>query len=103
VEVADHVVGPGGVEMGIDLGGFDAGIAEQLLPHAQVGAAGMHVGDKGMEQHVREDPLGAGQPCGHGSFLNLQQSRLVCQHHAAVSQLGLKSSHSCATSVVRLR
>jgi hypothetical protein len=53
VEVADHVVEAGGVEMGVDLGGLDAGMAEQLLQHAQVRAAGMHVGGKGMAQHVR--------------------------------------------------
>ena len=53
VEIADHIVKAGGVEMGVDLGGLNAGMAEQLLQHAQVGPAGMHVGSKGMAQHMR--------------------------------------------------
>jgi hypothetical protein len=34
VEVADHVVEAGGIKMGVDLGGLDAGMAEQFLQHA---------------------------------------------------------------------
>jgi len=37
----------------------------QLLQHAQVGTTGMHVGGKGMGQHVRRHPLGAGKACRH--------------------------------------
>jgi hypothetical protein len=40
---------------------------------------------KGIAQHVRRHPLGAGQPCGHGRLLDLQQSRLTCQGLAAVA------------------
>jgi hypothetical protein len=39
MEIADHLVEAGGIEMGVDLGGFDAGTSEELLQHAQVGAA----------------------------------------------------------------
>jgi hypothetical protein len=31
VEVADHLVEAGGVEVGVDLSGLDAGMAEQFL------------------------------------------------------------------------
>jgi len=48
VEVADHLVEAGGVKMRIDLGGLNTGMAEQLLQHAQIGTAGVHVGGKGM-------------------------------------------------------
>ena len=53
MEVADQLVQAAGVEMRIDLGGPDTGMAEQLLQHTQVGAAGMHVGGKGMPQLMR--------------------------------------------------
>jgi hypothetical protein len=103
VEVADHLVQAGGVEIGVDLDGLDAGMAEQLLQHPQVGAIGMQVGGKRVPQHMRRYPLGPRQPCGHGSFRDLQQGRLAGQRLGAIPQLGLKSSHSCATSVVTLR
>ena len=82
MEVANHLVKAGGIEMGVDLGGLDAGMAEQLLQHAQVGAAGMHVGGEGMAQHVRRHPLRTGQSCRNGSFLDLQQGRLARQRLA---------------------
>ena len=46
------MVEAGGVQVSVDLGGLDAGMSQQLLQHPQVGAAGMHVGGKGMAQHV---------------------------------------------------
>jgi hypothetical protein len=55
VKVANHLVEAGRVEMGVDLSGLDAGMAEQLLQHTQVRAAGVHVGGKGMAQHVRRN------------------------------------------------
>ena len=71
--------------MGVDLGGLDAGMAQQLLQHAQVGAAGMHVGGKGMAQHVRRHPLRTSQSCRNGSLLDLLQSRLARQSLGAVA------------------
>ena len=62
VEVADHLVQAGGVEMGVDLGGLDAGMAQQLLQDTQVGSAGMHVGGECIAQHVRRNPLRAAGP-----------------------------------------
>jgi hypothetical protein len=53
VKVANHLVEAGGIQMGIDLGGLDASMAEQLLQHPQVGATRVHVGGKGMPQHMR--------------------------------------------------
>ncbi len=53
MEVADHLVEAGGVKMRIDLGGLNTGMAEQLLQHAQIGTARVHVGGKRMPQHVR--------------------------------------------------
>jgi hypothetical protein len=43
-----------------NLGDLDACVAEQLLQHTQVGAAGMHVGGKGHRQVVGE---GYVDPC----------------------------------------
>ena len=41
--------------MGIDLGGADAGVAEELLDDAQVGSVVKQVGGEAMTQHVRGD------------------------------------------------
>ena len=38
VKVANHLVEAGRVGMGVDLRGLDAGMAEQLLQHAQIRA-----------------------------------------------------------------
>jgi hypothetical protein len=35
VEVSDHVMEAGDVQVGVDLGGLDAGMAQQFLQHAQ--------------------------------------------------------------------
>jgi hypothetical protein len=53
VEIAHHLVEAGGVQVRVDLSGLDASVAEQLLQHSQVGTARVHVGGKGMAQHVR--------------------------------------------------
>ncbi len=45
----------------------------------------MHVGGKGMPQHVRRHPLRAGQSCGYGSLLDLEQSRLAGQGLGAIA------------------
>ena len=71
--------------MGVDLGGFDASMAEQLLQQAQVRATRVHVGGKGMPQHMWRDPLRARQPCGHSGLLDLKQSCLARQGLCAVS------------------
>ncbi len=39
MQVAHHLVEAGGVQVGVDLGRLDAGMAEQFLQHAQVGSA----------------------------------------------------------------
>lgn len=39
MEVADHLVQAGGIQMGVDLSGLDASMPQQLLQHAQVRAA----------------------------------------------------------------
>ena len=85
VEVADHLVEAGGIEMGVDLGGLDAGMPQQLLQHPQVGAAGMHVGGKGMTQHVRRDPIRSGQSGCDGRLLDLEQGRLARQGLGSVA------------------
>jgi flagellar biosynthesis/type III secretory pathway protein FliH len=39
MQVAHRLVEAGGVQVGVDLGRLDAGMAEQLLQHAQVSPA----------------------------------------------------------------
>src|SRR5947209_7216533 len=46
------------VDMGVDLGGGDVGMAEQELERAEVGAAFEQMGGEGVTQHVRTDPIG---------------------------------------------
>eukprot|EP01036_Dinobryon_divergens_P060607 gene60607-80823_t len=41
------------IQPGIDLGGADIGVAEQLLHAAQVAAGLQHMAGKRMAQHVR--------------------------------------------------
>jgi hypothetical protein len=45
-------------------------MAQQLLQHAQVGAAGMHVGGKGMTQHMWRDPSGLASPATAASLIS---------------------------------
>jgi len=45
------------VDMGVDLGRGDVGMAQHDLHGAQVGAVGQEVGGKGVAQHVRRDGL----------------------------------------------
>ena len=71
--------------MGVDLGGLDAGMAQQLLQHAQIGDAGMHAVGEGMAQHVRRHSLRAGKACRNGSLLDLEQGRLAGQGLGAVA------------------
>jgi hypothetical protein len=60
--------------MSVNLGGLDAGMAEQLL------------------QHVRGHSIRMGQPCRHRRLLDLEQRRLAREHLGAmahrVEQLG---------------
>ena len=51
----------------VNLGGADAGVAEQFLDDPQVGAVLQQMGGKAVPQHVRRDvPVNAGQP--HAPF-----------------------------------
>src|SRR3954454_8972239 len=50
------------IEMRIDLGGGDAGVAEELLHCAQVLRGLQHVGGEGMPQHVRMHVLAEPAP-----------------------------------------
>ena len=45
------------VDLGIDLRGREAGVAEQLLDLAQIGARRQEVGGEGMAQRVRRRRL----------------------------------------------
>ena len=45
------------VEMGVDLSGADAGVAEHFLHRAQVAGRLQHMGGKGVAQHVRVNVL----------------------------------------------
>ena len=47
---------PAAVDMRIDFGGRDVGMAEQRLDRAQIGAAFEQMGRERMAQHVRADP-----------------------------------------------
>ena len=38
MEITHHLVEAGGVEMGVDLGGLNAGMAEEFLQHPQSNA-----------------------------------------------------------------
>ena len=44
-----------GIDVGIDLGGGDVGVAEKLLDDAQIGAVAQHVTGKGVAQDVGVD------------------------------------------------
>lgn len=46
------------VEVGVDLGGGDVGVAEEFLNHTQVGAAFEEVGGEGVAEEVRVDFVG---------------------------------------------
>ena len=50
---------PGHRDMGVELGGRQAGVAEKFLHHAQVGAAFEEVGGRTVAQTVRPDVGGA--------------------------------------------
>jgi 23S rRNA pseudouridine2605 synthase len=65
--------------MRVDLGGLNAGMSEKLLQHSQIGASGVHVGRKGMPQHVRRNPVRAGQSCRDGGLLDLEEGGLSGQ------------------------
>jgi hypothetical protein len=54
------------VEVGVDLGGFESGVAEHFLDDADVGAVAVHVGGAGMPKQV------AG--CGFGDADGLELS-----------------------------
>ena len=45
------------VEVGVDLGGADVGVAEQLLYRAQITAGFEHVTGEGVTQHMGMDIL----------------------------------------------
>src|SRR5690606_15007593 len=54
VKIGPAQVLPGHV--GVDLGGGDAGVTQEFLDGAQVGAALEHVGGEGVPQGMRRDP-----------------------------------------------
>lgn len=56
----------GAVDVGVDLGRRDVGVAEDLLDDAQVGAAGQHVGGEGVAQRVRVEVRHADGAAGLG-------------------------------------
>ena len=43
-------------DMGVDLGGRDVGMAEQLLHRAEIGASLEQMAGEGVAEHVRRDP-----------------------------------------------
>ena len=45
------------VDVGVDLGGGEVGVAEHLLDRAEVGAALEQVGGEAVAERVRRDPL----------------------------------------------
>ena len=49
-----------GVDVGVDLGGGDVGVAEEFLDDAEVGAAGEEVGGEGVAEGVGVDGADAG-------------------------------------------
>jgi hypothetical protein len=49
---------PGGIDMGIDLGGGDVGMTQQRLKHSQVCAACEQVRCEGVSQDMRANAVG---------------------------------------------
>ncbi len=52
-----HLPQPSPRDMGVDLGGGEAGVAEEFLDGAQVGAGLEQVGGEGVAQGVRADAM----------------------------------------------
>ena len=65
----DQFYQPGGIDMGVDLGGGDIGMAQQSLQHPQVCPAFQQMGGKGMPQDMRADLCGI-QSCMRSQILN---------------------------------
>ena len=55
-----------GVDVGVALGGRQAGVAQQLLDGAQIAAGAQQVGGEGMAQRMRRHAFGAGRAGGAG-------------------------------------
>lgn len=56
------------VDVGVDLGGGDVGVAEHFLDNAEVGAVIEEVGGKAVAELVGMDFLG--EACGGGAFVD---------------------------------
>src|SRR5258708_11469819 len=73
VEVAMHLAETFAFDVGIDLGGADAGMAEEFLDDAQIGAVFEEVSGEAMPQHVRGDI--SANPGSPGALLDPQPER----------------------------
>ena len=62
-----YLLQPRRVHMGVDLGGGDVGVAEQLLDLPEVGAAGQEMRGKAVSQRVRTDGVRTRRPAPHTS------------------------------------
>ena len=60
---SNHILQSTSIHMGIDLGGTDVGVTEQLLDHAKVCASDQHVGCEGMTKGMGVHVFKPGDQC----------------------------------------
>lgn len=60
VEIFDGVAEFGAVDMGVDLGGGDVGVSEEVLDDAEIRTPRQEMGGEGVAEHVGVDVLEAG-------------------------------------------
>ena len=74
----------GPVDVGVDLGGGDGGVAQQLLDHSEIGAGLQKVGGEGVAKGVGRDP--ACEPGPAGRPLNDRSDDLAAQRASRSAQ-----------------
>jgi hypothetical protein len=75
VQVGEHSACSTDIDMGVDLGRAQIGMAQHLLDGLQVRPVREQVGRERMPELVRRNPVGVGQPRRKGSLLDLQKGR----------------------------
>jgi hypothetical protein len=73
-----------GLDVGVDLGGGEAGVTEHLLDDAEVGSMGEEMGGKGVTKEVGIDPFG--DSCGFGGILDHFPSFLTGEGFSGATQ-----------------
>src|SRR3954462_8396647 len=75
VQVGEHSACSTDIDMGVDLGRAQIGMAQHLLDGLPVRPVREQVGRERMPELVRRNPVGGGQPRRKGGLLDLQKGR----------------------------